>query len=142
MSQNDHPSATQRVAAPLPPLPAAAPFPSDVLPSRAIGRRIASMVQSESMNTLIERQDQMITSLKSTSRTLEAFNEFSSARFEENALHVEQYVAMLKEMKSNLETIFKRIRVIKAKAMVKYPESFNQAEQAYQADHSDEDDEE
>lgn len=48
--------------------------------------------------------------LRRTNDTLETFNNFSLARYTENAKQVESYAKQLREMKEDLDIIFKRIR--------------------------------
>ncbi|KAI8854829.1 hypothetical protein BC829DRAFT_412913 [Chytridium lagenaria] len=55
--------------------------------------RMAGVVGKDNMNSILEKQEELFAS-----------------RYEENLGNVENYTAMLKEMKSDLELIFKRIR--------------------------------
>ncbi|KAJ3096127.1 hypothetical protein HDU97_006206 [Phlyctochytrium planicorne] len=87
--------------------------------------RIAGMVGKDNMNAMLEKQEEILSTLKHTNRSLEAFNSFSASRYEENLPHVESYTTMLKEMKTDLEVIFKRIRNLKSRLATTYPEVYS-----------------
>ncbi|KAJ3066913.1 KxDL motif-containing protein 1 [Podochytrium sp. JEL0797] len=89
--------------------------------------RLATAVPSEDISAITQLQDESIHSLSATEAQLVSFNSYSTVRYEANAARVETHVAMLKEMKADLDSVFKRIRAVKAKLAVKYPEQYREA---------------
>ena len=55
------------------------------------------------------------------------FNEHSEKELSNIGAQLEEYTKMNKEMKKDLEDIFKRLRVLKVELMKKYPSEFRQA---------------
>ncbi|KAJ3038296.1 KxDL motif-containing protein 1 [Rhizophlyctis rosea] len=62
--------------------------------------------------------------LRRTNESLETFNNFSAARYGENVKQLESYTKQLKEMKEDLDIIFRRIRAVKAKVATKHPAEY------------------
>ncbi|KAJ3278169.1 hypothetical protein HK104_002592 [Borealophlyctis nickersoniae] len=65
-------------------------------------------------------------SLRKGTESLDVFNNFSSVRYAENVKQVENYSKLLREMKEDLDLVFKRIRALKAKVAAKHPVEFAQ----------------
>ena len=71
---------------------------------------------------------------------LASLNEVSEATFQEHAPLFRQHVRKLQEMKKELDSIFRRIRTLKAKASVMYPEAYAAAQERASTRDDSEDD--
>ncbi|KAJ3110125.1 KxDL motif-containing protein 1 [Phlyctochytrium bullatum] len=100
-------------------------FPEQAEPQEEEGKplsvRMSEMINKDNMNAILEKQEEILASLRRSNRSLDAFNSFSASRYEENVANIESYTNMLKEMKSDLEVVFKRIRSIKSRLASAHP---------------------
>ncbi|KAI8917823.1 hypothetical protein DFJ77DRAFT_457943 [Powellomyces hirtus] len=93
-------------------------------PAKCLTRALASVVDEEAMTDMLDKQEQTIETLKQTSEALEKFNDASAMKYVQSAAALTNYTVMLKEMKLDLEIVFKRIRVLKAKVAAQHPEEY------------------
>ncbi|KAJ3055941.1 KxDL motif-containing protein 1 [Rhizophlyctis rosea] len=77
--------------------------------------------------------------LHKTSESLETFNNFSSARYAENLHQIQSYTKQLKEMKDDLDVVFKRIRTLKAKVATKHPAEYAEVMTRHEGEEEDDD---
>jgi hypothetical protein len=68
---------------------------------------------------------------KETQQKLEAFNKFSQARYHNVHRHFELHTKLLKEVKSDLNGVFLKLRKIKSQIASQYPKEMEQALQKY-----------
>ncbi|KAJ3058590.1 hypothetical protein HK102_010405 [Quaeritorhiza haematococci] len=62
--------------------------------------------------------------LRRTNNTFEPFNDFSQSRYADNAKNLENYTKLLKDMKTDLDIVFKRIRNLRAKVAAQHPAQY------------------
>ncbi|KAI9495559.1 hypothetical protein BDB00DRAFT_813811 [Zychaea mexicana] len=70
---------------------------------------------------------------QSTHEQLEAFNDFSKARYQNINKHFESHTSMLKEMKRDLDSVYTKLRKVKGKLEQKYPLEMGRAQAQYPA---------
>ncbi|KAJ3193745.1 KxDL motif-containing protein 1 [Irineochytrium annulatum] len=97
-----------------------------VSPASLILERMSTIVGRENMTNVLEKQEDILTKLRQSNRNLEAFNNFSAGRYEQCAANVESYTAMLKEMKADLESVFRRVRALKVKVAATHSDLYHE----------------
>ncbi|KAJ3147252.1 hypothetical protein HDU86_008088 [Geranomyces michiganensis] len=102
--------------------------------AKSLTRALASVVDEQAMITMLAKQQDTVTVLKTTTQSLERSNDSSALRYVQCAAVLTQHTAMLKEMKTDLEAIFKRIRALKAKVAVQHPTEYREVERAREAE--------
>lgn len=106
---------------------------SDVKPEAALGDafldKLFSMPNYAAISNIRSEQENMYRALEVANWKLASFNEVSEATFQEHAPLFRQHVRSLQEMKKELDSIFRRIRTLKAKASVMYPEAYTAAQE-------------
>ncbi|KAJ3247839.1 KxDL motif-containing protein 1 [Chytriomyces hyalinus] len=100
-------------------------------------QRLAEVVPGDKMDGIMEQQDECIARLTSTESELRAFNSFSASRFDGNAARVDAHVNMLRTLKSDLENVFKRVRLLKARVAAKLPTQYQEHMQRMPAELDD-----
>ncbi|KAJ3025945.1 UNVERIFIED_CONTAM: hypothetical protein HDU68_006444 [Siphonaria sp. JEL0065] len=89
--------------------------------------RLASAVPEAPVAQISNTQAESLAALTATEASLASFNTFSANRFETNADRINTHVTMLKTMKADLDSVFRRIRALKSKLAKKYPEHYRDA---------------
>ncbi|KAL1918716.1 uncharacterized protein VTP21DRAFT_2738 [Calcarisporiella thermophila] len=77
--------------------------------------RIISVVNDKDLDHILEKQMELRSNLQRNTTKLTAFNEFSTARYSELVKKFEIRVKIIRELKGDLDQVFKRIRNLKAK---------------------------
>ncbi|RKO92356.1 hypothetical protein BDK51DRAFT_27514 [Blyttiomyces helicus] len=78
----------------------------------ALARRLVDSVSEEDLNAVLEQQQKTKELVTKTTRQLEMFNTFSASRFAENQKRLEEAVGTLRDMKADLDVVFRRIRLV------------------------------
>ncbi|KAM9814866.1 kxDL motif-containing protein 1 isoform 1-T2 [Syngnathus typhle] len=87
--------------------------------------RMLSMVNSEDVNAIIQAQRHMLDRFEKTNEMLINFNVLSSMRLQQMNESFLLHTRTLVEMKKDLDSIFRRIRMLKGKIGKQYPEAFS-----------------
>ncbi|CAL8357195.1 unnamed protein product [Lota lota] len=101
--------------------------------------RMLSMVNSEDVNAIIQAQRHMLDRFEKTNEMLINFNGLSNVRLQQMNEHFLGHTRTLVEMKKDLDSIFRRIRLLKGKIGKQYPDAFSNIHEPPVLD--DEDDE-
>lgn len=89
---------------------------------------IMNQINTEDSNQLLNTQRQILSKLDLANKSLLTRNKESSKVYNAYAVKdFQSYITTLHTMKQDLEFIFKRIRMIKAKLELKYPSNFSNA---------------
>ncbi|KAJ3177481.1 hypothetical protein HDU87_004500 [Geranomyces variabilis] len=102
--------------------------------AKSLTKALASVVDEHAMIAMLAKQQDTVDVLRSTTQTLERSNDNSALRYVQCAAVLTQHTAMLKEMKTDLEGVFKRIRALKAKVAVQHPAEYREIERAREAE--------
>lgn len=113
---------------------------TDCKSSIAFTEALVEQVNKNDVNAMVLLQREMLSRYEKTNEMLINFNMLSSARFEATSEEFRKHTLLLYEMKRDLNTIFKRIRVLKQRLGKLYPEAFSVCSDVY--DLMDEEDEE
>ncbi|KAJ3091039.1 hypothetical protein HK100_007283 [Physocladia obscura] len=90
--------------------------------------RIAGVAEGGGdMRRLIATQEATIARLAATDAALRTTNGFAAARLDANAARIAAHVAALAALKADLDAVFRRVRILKAKAAKKYPQAYQEA---------------
>ncbi|KAJ3166482.1 hypothetical protein HDU88_003351 [Geranomyces variabilis] len=102
--------------------------------AKSLTKALASVVDENAMITMLAKQQDTVEVLRNTTQTLERSNDSSALRYVQCAAVLTQHTATLKEMKTDLEGIFKRIRALKAKVAMQHPAEYREVEKAREAE--------
>lgn len=83
------------------------------------------MVNSEDVNAIIQAQRHMLDRFEKTNEMLINFNGLSNVRLQQMNEHFLVHTRTLVEMKKDLDSIFRRIRMLKGKIGKQYPDAFS-----------------
>lgn len=95
--------------------------------SKVLADEITSLVNKTDIECALQLQKEIKGKLCQTTTTLTEFNERSEKELGEIGTQLEEYTRLNKEMKKDLEDIFKRLRAMKVDLLKKYPSEFRQA---------------
>ncbi|XP_059917346.1 kxDL motif-containing protein 1 [Gadus macrocephalus] len=87
--------------------------------------RMLSMVNSEDVNAIIQAQRHMLDRFEKTNEMLINFNGLSNVRLQQMNEHFLVHTRTLVEMKKDLDSIFRRIRMLKGKIGKQHPDAFS-----------------
>uniref|UniRef100_A0A3Q3WX14 KxDL motif-containing protein 1 n=1 Tax=Mola mola TaxID=94237 RepID=A0A3Q3WX14_MOLML len=87
--------------------------------------RMLSMVNSEDVNAIIQAQRHMLDRFEKTNEMLINFNGLSNVRLQQMNERFLLHTRTLVEMKKDLDSIFRRIRMLKGKIAKQYPDAFS-----------------
>ncbi|XP_078054619.1 kxDL motif-containing protein 1 [Mustelus asterias] len=87
--------------------------------------RMLSMVNREDVNAIVQAQRHMLDRFEKTNEMLLNFNNLSSVRLNQMTERYQHHTRALVEMKKDLDSIFRRIRILKDKLAKQHPEAFN-----------------
>ncbi|XP_045156279.2 kxDL motif-containing protein 1-like [Mercenaria mercenaria] len=85
---------------------------------------LMDQIDNESVDNMVGVQRDMLSRFEKTNEMLINFNILSANRFAITSQQYRRHTQLMYEMKRDLDSIFKRIRVIKDKLGKSYPESF------------------
>ncbi|CAL1678179.1 unnamed protein product [Lasius platythorax] len=88
---------------------------------------LAGIVDQQDVESMIRAQKQMLQRFEKTNEMLTNCNQLSVHRLKTAGTEFKKHIALLIEMKRDLDYIFKRIRLVKNKLSQQYPQAFNEA---------------
>ncbi|KAG0341871.1 hypothetical protein BG000_007802 [Podila horticola] len=83
--------------------------------SHLLAAQLLDTLPEPEINEIQQRQNQMSASLQKASSSLAALNEFSAVKWVDLHPKFEAHTKLIKELQGDLDHIFRKIRVIKAK---------------------------
>jgi len=95
--------------------------------STALLDRMLSMIDTPDIEAILAHQSHSLASLKDRSSRLVSLYEFSTLRYAVLSQKFEHHVKVIRQLRLELEGVFKRIRTLKAKVTQKYPEANQRA---------------
>ncbi|KAL5004485.1 hypothetical protein ScPMuIL_017941 [Solemya velum] len=98
---------------------------SSVDTSSAFAEALASQVNKADIMRMVEAQHEMLSRYEKTNEMLINFNMLSSSRYETASHDFSKHTLILSEMKRDLDSIFKRIRILKQRLGKMHPEAFS-----------------
>ncbi|KAI7876091.1 hypothetical protein K492DRAFT_167470 [Lichtheimia hyalospora FSU 10163] len=99
--------------------------------SAIIAQELMNARNQDDLDRIQHEQTQCLKTCQNTQQQLQAFNDFSKARYQNINKHFETHTAMLKEMKRDMDSVFKKLRKIKHQLELKYPNEMEQVKQRY-----------
>ncbi|XP_069676737.1 kxDL motif-containing protein CG10681 [Periplaneta americana] len=86
---------------------------------------LAGIVDQQDVEAMIRAQKQMLQRFEKTNEMLTNCNALSVNRLKSAGTEFKKHTQLLLEMKKDLDNIFKRIRIIKAKLASHYPQAYS-----------------
>ena len=90
---------------------------------------LAGLVEHGDVDAILRQQGQMLGRFEKTNEKLERFNSLEAGRFNLAMEQFRSHTRVLLEMKKDLDSVFRRIRVLRGKLSRQYPELFAAYEQ-------------
>ncbi|XP_054275335.1 kxDL motif-containing protein CG10681 [Macrosteles quadrilineatus] len=85
---------------------------------------LAGIVDQQDVEAMIRAQKQMLQRFEKTNEMLSNCNALSMNRFKVASTELKKHTQLLVEMRKDLDTVFKHIRIIKGKLSSQYPQAF------------------
>eukprot|EP00026_Physarum_polycephalum_P016635 Phypoly_transcript_17591.p1 GENE.Phypoly_transcript_17591~~Phypoly_transcript_17591.p1 ORF type:complete len:135 (+),score=26.11 Phypoly_transcript_17591:344-748(+) len=96
----------------------------DLVQTSMFVAEVASIINHEDINGILATQAEVQQRFKESNESLTHFNEFSATTYTNLSGEYERHTKALKEMKKDLDNVFKRIRQMQSMLRQRYPESF------------------
>ncbi|KAH8549355.1 hypothetical protein BGW37DRAFT_502846 [Umbelopsis sp. PMI_123] len=93
--------------------------------------RILSCKDDEHLEQILNDQEESLKIYKKATDQLIAFNDFSTARFTQIQKHLETHTKLIKEIKTDLDAAFLKIRALKQHCQEHHPSEHEKALQRY-----------
>ena len=97
---------------------------------------VTGLIDQDKIIAIRKEQSQMMNTLETANCKLSSLNDFSEDTFQDCAAEFRQHTKTLVDMKKQLDSIFRRIRHLKAKVSTLYPEAYATALEKYAHDKS------
>ncbi|CAG8466221.1 3935_t:CDS:2 [Paraglomus occultum] len=104
---------------------------NNVAQQNFIVAKLDSLTNHDDLDEIEKRQENIYISLKSASNDMNALNELSQQKYDDLVKKFEANTKCFKEMKVDLEYIFKKIRTLKSKVSTLHPEAFAEVKQRF-----------
>ncbi|CAH0384432.1 unnamed protein product [Bemisia tabaci] len=88
---------------------------------------LAGLVDQQDVESMIRAQKRMLQRFEKTNEMLTNCNTLSVSRLKSAGAEFKKHTQLLTEIKKDLETIFKRIRILRGKLEKEYPEAYHAA---------------
>lgn len=85
---------------------------------------LAGLVEHQDVNSILEQQVRMLSRFEKTNEKLERFNSLEAGRFHSAMEQFRAHTRVLLEMKKDLDSVFRRIRLLRNKLSRQYPKLF------------------
>lgn len=86
--------------------------------------RFTDLVHHDNVQDIREKQCQMLHILELSNSKLGSLNDISERTFEQNVVDFRHHIKMLQDMKKQLDFIFRRIRSLKGRVALAYPQAY------------------
>ncbi|KAK0070383.1 kxDL motif-containing protein 1 [Biomphalaria pfeifferi] len=101
---------------------------------------LIEQVNTEDIASMVYIQRDMLARFEKTNEMLINFNMLSLSRYEATLKQFHKHTGLLSDMKKDLDTVFKRIRLLKQRLEKTYPEAFSACSSVYNIVSEDEGD--
>ena len=102
--------------------------------------RFTDLINHEHVRDIRETQSQMLHTLELSNSKLASLNNISEKTYEKTVSQFRHNIKMLQDMKKQLDSIFRRIRVLKGRVAAGYPQAYAAALEAGAIDDPDNED--
>ncbi|KAI8890793.1 hypothetical protein K501DRAFT_236489 [Backusella circina FSU 941] len=96
-----------------------------------LAQQFLELQNEQDIQTIIKDQQQCLEIYKSSQQKLEAFNNFSKARYQDVHKHFEVHTKLLKEMRGDLNNVFTKLQKIKRQLAQQYPQEMQIVQSKY-----------
>nr|CAG4642761.1 EOG090X0CBU [Evadne anonyx] len=96
-------------------------------PPEVFVQGLAGFIQQQDVEAMIRAQKQMLQRFEKTNEMLVNCNALSQIHLQKANQEFKRHIQLLNEVKRDLDNIFKRVKALKAKAALQYPESYKEA---------------
>ncbi|RUS21805.1 hypothetical protein BC937DRAFT_91397 [Endogone sp. FLAS-F59071] len=110
--------------------------------SETLTTRVLSAVNDQDLEQMLSKQAEIQTTFYTTTANLVAFNDFSAARYNDLHRKFESHARLVRDMKADLDVVFRKIRSLKAQLIAKHPEAYGKVLEKYPPRPEDNDEEE
>jgi len=93
--------------------------------SESFYQRMETMINKEDVQSILDKQKETLTKFEKTNAKFGRFNDLSAARFLHLNQQLRNHTKMLLDMKKDLDSVFRRIRTVKAKLAKQYGPAFH-----------------
>nr|CAG4637310.1 EOG090X0CBU [Ceriodaphnia reticulata] len=100
---------------------------SNFTPAEVFVQGCAGFTNQHDIEQMIRAQKQMLQRFEKTNEMLVNCNALSQIHLQKATTEFKKHVQLLNEVKKDLENIFKRVKIMKAKAAAQYPHQFEDA---------------
>jgi len=91
--------------------------------SETFSSEISSLISNDDIQKMLVLQTEIYSRLHQATQTLTSFNDFSGGVYSNVFKDFERHTRMMKEMRRDLDNIFRKIRALKSRIHSKYPEA-------------------
>ncbi|CAO3609493.1 unnamed protein product [Cunninghamella echinulata] len=99
--------------------------------SNKFAQEFIQIHNQQDIDNMLKTQHESLETYQTTQKNLRAFNDFSQARYQQVHKHFETHTKLLREVKTDLDSAFIKLRKVKAKLQAKYPEEMKKALEKY-----------
>ena len=99
--------------------------------------RFTDLIHHENVQDIREKQCQMLDTLELSNSKLSSLNDISERTYEQSVVEFRHSIKMLQDMKKQLDSIFRRIRILKGRVAAGYPQAYATALEAGAIDNPD-----
>jgi len=92
--------------------------------AEAFHTEVSSLMNHSDIQSILKAQASVFQKFTESKQTLASFNEFSASMYAALAPEYDKHTKMLKEMKKDLDSVFKRIRNLEVMLRQKFPDAF------------------
>lgn len=96
--------------------------------------RLSGLMNKENADLILSEQDNMLETLEVANEKLSKLNSLSENSYELCAAEFRRYTQTLTGMKRDLDSVFRRIRLLKSRVASQYPEAYTEVQTALQAE--------
>ncbi|CAB4394284.1 unnamed protein product [Rhizophagus irregularis] len=94
-------------------------------------KRMKGMMNEVDLSKIVQNQNSIHEILEYNTTSLTSFNDFSHIKYEEFSKKLDSHSKCIKEMKVDLEYIFKKLRLLKTKVSTQYPDAYAEVEKRF-----------
>ncbi|RIA84837.1 hypothetical protein C1645_831680 [Glomus cerebriforme] len=94
-------------------------------------KRMKGMMNEVDLNKIVQNQNSIHEILELNTSTLSSFNDYSHIKYDELSKKLDSHSKCIKEMKVDLEYIFKKLRLLKTKVSTQYPDAYIEVEKRF-----------
>jgi len=112
----------------------------DKRPSDVFIQSLTGGIKRDDVQKMVNDQHHMLSRFEKTNEMLLNFNELSESRYNSTQRDFLQHTQQLNSMKSDLDSVFRRIRLLKSTLSRQYPDAFKACSNVYNVIEDEEED--